>query len=132
MIDEILGKGGTGLPKSTLDQLRDLLRQEAEAAGDEAAHSGGKISPGRVDELERLAHLVEICEAAQPQPARKRWPVIMALGGTLLIVSVLLFARMAETEIELDLTLSEVGFVLPKRNPISRGPQQRSSDTAIF
>jgi hypothetical protein len=115
MIDEILWKGGTGLPKSTLDQLRDLLRQQAEAAGDEAAHSAGKISPGRVDELRRLAHLVEICEAAQPQPARKRWPVIVSLGATLLIVSVLLFARIAETEIELDLTLSEVGFVLPKQ-----------------
>lgn len=119
MIDEFLGKGGTGLPKSTLDQLRDLLRQQAEAASDEAAHSGGKISPGRVDELRRLAHLVEIYEAAQPQPARKRWPVIVALGSTLLIVSVLLFARISETEIELDLTLSEVGFVLPKQQVLA-------------
>jgi hypothetical protein len=107
------------LPKSTLDQLRDLLRQQADAASDEAAHSGGNISSERVDELRRLAHLVEICEAAQPRPARKRWPLILALGSTLLIVSILLFARIAETEIELDLTLSEVGFVLPKQQVLA-------------
>jgi hypothetical protein len=107
------------LPKTTLNQLRDLLRRQAEAASDEATQAGGNISPERVEELKRLAQLVEITEAAQPQPARKRWPILVALGGTLLIVSILLFARVAETEIELDLALSEVGFVLPKQQVLA-------------
>jgi hypothetical protein len=107
------------LPKTTLNQLRDLLRRQAEAASDEATQAGGNISPERVEELKRLAQLVEITEAAQPQPPRKRWPILVALGGTLLIVSILLFARVAETDIELDLALSEVGFVLPKQQVLA-------------
>ena len=35
------------------------------------------------------------------------------LGSTLLVVSMLLFARVRETEIELDLAVQEAGFVLP-------------------
>jgi len=112
-------KGGTGVPKTKLDQLRDLLRQQAETACDEAAHPDGKVSPERVDELKRLANLIEIYDATHSQSSRKRWPIIVALGITLLIVSVLIFARVAETEIELDLSLSEVGFDLPRRQVLA-------------
>lgn len=99
-------------------QLRDLLNRQAKAASEEAVRSGGQVPGEQIEALERLARLVELCDAAQPR-TRQRWPVIVALAGTLLIVSVLLFARVAETDIELDMTLSEVSFVLPTQQKLT-------------
>lgn len=43
----------------------------------------------------------------------------MALGITLVVVSLLLFARVRETEIEADLSLSEASFVLPTQQVLT-------------
>jgi hypothetical protein len=96
------------------DPLRDLLNRQAKAVSEEAIQSGGQVSAEQVEALGRLVRLVEICDAAGPSPLRKWWPV-GALLSTLLIVSILFFARVSETEIELDLTLSEIGFIFPKQ-----------------
>ena len=100
-------------------QLRDILRRQAQAASDAALQTGGQVSAEQVEALERLARLIEIWDAAQPSPSRKRWPIATALGGTLLIVSVLLFARVSETEIELELALSEISFILPRQQVLT-------------
>jgi hypothetical protein len=107
------------VPQTLGDQLRDLLAQQVRAASDEAIRSGGQIPAEQVDALSRLARLVDLYQAAQPPPARKRWPVVMALASTLVIVSLLLFARVRETEIEADLSLSEVTFVLPTQQVLT-------------
>jgi hypothetical protein len=101
------------------DQLRNLLHHKARAVRGEAIETGGQVTAEALEGLGRLAHLVELCEAAEPPPLRNRLPMVAALGITLLIVSILLFARVSETEIELELTLSEVGFVLPKEQVLS-------------
>jgi hypothetical protein len=101
------------MPEPFGNQLRELLSQQVEAASKEAVHSGGQVSAEQVDALSRLNRLVDLHQAMQPRPLRKRWPVVVVLGITLLIVSLLLFARVAETEIEADLALSEVKFLLP-------------------
>jgi hypothetical protein len=101
------------VPEATADQLRELLRRQVQAAGDEAIHSGGQVPAEQVEALGRLARLVEIHQAAQPARVRKRWPVALLFLATLLVVSILLFARVRETEIELDLAVSEVSFVSP-------------------
>jgi hypothetical protein len=95
-----------------------LLNRQAKTASEEAVRSGGQVAGEQIEALERLARLVVICDAAQP-PTRKRWPVVVALVFTLLIASVLLFARVAETEIELDMALSEVSFVLPTQQKLT-------------
>ena len=92
--------------------LRDLLCQQSKELREEAIRTGGQISAQQVEALERLARLVSIFDAAHP-PTRRKWPMATALGVTLLIVSVLLFARVSETEIELELRLSEASFVSP-------------------
>ncbi len=102
-----------GVHEINKEQLRDLLHQQAKAVSDEAVQAGKPVSAEQVDALRRLAQLVEICDAVQPPP-RKLLPIIAGLGVTLLIVSILLIARVSETEIELDLTVSEVSFVSPK------------------
>jgi hypothetical protein len=107
------------VPKTPGDQLRDLLAEQVRAATDEAIRSGGQVPAEQVDSLSRLARLVEFYQAAQPAPARRRWPVVMALASTLVIVSLLLFARVRETEIEADLSLSEVSFALPTQQQLT-------------
>jgi hypothetical protein len=103
------------MPGKTVDQLKDLLRKLVQAAGEDTLRSGGQVSAEHVDALERLARFVDIYQTVQSPPDRKQWMVAAALVGTLLIVSLLLFLRVKETEIELDLALSEVSFVLPRQ-----------------
>lgn len=108
-----------GGPGTTADQLRDLLRRQVQAASDETIHSGGQISADQVEALSRLARLVEIHQATQPARKRKRGPAALLFGSTLLIVSILLFARVRDTEIELDLAVSEVSFVSPAQQTLA-------------
>jgi len=101
------------------DRFRDLLRRQVRAASEEALRADGAVSPEQLSRLESLARLVEIAEAARPPALRKRWPLAAALGSTLLVVSMLLFARVRETEIELDLAVQEAGFVLPTQQVLT-------------
>jgi hypothetical protein len=103
------------MPGKTVDQLGELLRQRVQAAGEDTLRAGGQVSAEQVDALERLARFVDIYQTTQSPPGRGRWTVAAALAGTLLIVSLLLFVDVSETEIELDLALSEVSFVLPRQ-----------------
>jgi hypothetical protein len=103
------------MPGKTVDQLRDLLRQRVQAVGEDTLRSGGQVSAEQMDALERLARFADTYQTTQSPPDRKRWVVAAALVGTLLIVSLLLFLHVKETEIELDLALSEVSFVLPSQ-----------------
>lgn len=107
------------MPGTTGDELRDLLNQQVQIVSEEALRSDGQVSPQKVENVQRLAHLVDLYQAAQAPRRRRRWPVLVALGITLLIVSLLFFARVAETEIELDLALSEVSFALPTQQVLA-------------
>jgi hypothetical protein len=109
----------TRVPENTGDKLRDLLRRQTQAVSDEALRSGGQVPAEQLESLANLARLVELRQAAQPPIKRRRWPVILVLAGTLLIVSVLFFARLTETEVELDLAVSELGFTLPKQQVLA-------------
>ncbi len=108
-----------GGPGTTADQLRELLRRQVQAASDETIHSGGQVSADQVEALSRLTRLVEIHQVAQPARKRKRGPAALLFGSTLLIVSILLFARVRETEIELDLAVSEFSFVSPAQQTLA-------------
>lgn len=96
------------------EQLRNLLQEQAKKLSEEAVQSEGEVPEDQVEKLERLAQIVEICEKTKPPKARRRWPVGVILGITLLIVMVLLSIKIPKTEIELDLTMTEVRFELSK------------------
>jgi hypothetical protein len=96
------------------EQLRDLLQEQAKKLSDEAVESDGQVSDDQVEKLERLAQIVEICEKTKPPKARRRWPVGVILGITLLIVLGLFSVRIPKTEIELDMTMTETRFELSK------------------
>ena len=92
------------------DPLRSLLHRKVREVSDEAAQHDGEVPSEQLDALNRLARLVEVRDKALP--AVPRWRVAAILAGTLVLVSLLLFLRVRETEVELQLVTSEVGFVL--------------------
>jgi hypothetical protein len=91
--------------------LRALLAKQSDDAAADALETGGQVSAERLEGLGRLARLVELRDATIP--ARSRWTVPLVALATLAGVSVLLFARVSTTEIELELKVSEVSFVVP-------------------
>jgi hypothetical protein len=102
------------------NQLRELLHAEAKALQDGVIRSGGSVPADQLEALQRLRSLVEISEAAQPPPARSHWPLIAVFASTLLIATILLFTGPRSTEIEMDLEVSQVGFVFPNRQVLNQ------------
>ena len=94
------------------DRLRELLRARVRTAIKETLDADGQVHPEHVKDLEELARLVHIADAARQPPRRKLWPIAATLIGALIVVSALLFVRVPETEVELDLTAEEIGFVV--------------------
>lgn len=94
-------------------QLRALLHARAETAHQRALENGGAVPADELDELERLNRLIALLEDVRGPRRRKRWPVAAALGATLLVASILLFARVPATDIELAVITTEASFVLP-------------------
>ena len=101
------------------NQLRNLLHSNAKDLQNEALSSGGAVPAEKLEALRRLSELVGICDSAELTPPRRRWPLIAVFGCTLLIVSILLFTGPRSTEIEMNLRLDQIGFVLPVRQVLS-------------
>ena len=97
------------------ESLRQLLMARTSAAVEKAVRSGGEIAEDEVAALGRLARLVEHRKAAEAPPPRRPWPLVVLGASTLLIASVLLFARVPETEVELEIGATEVSFSLPSQ-----------------
>jgi hypothetical protein len=91
-----------------------MVRSESRALSDEAIRSGGQVDENRLKSLERLTRLTELRAAAESPGPGVRWPAVALLVGTLVIVSALFFARVPETEVELELSVSELSFRLPR------------------
>jgi hypothetical protein len=102
-------------PGKEPDRLGDLLNKKVRALYNETIKSDGRVSENEFNELERLQRLVEINKTTSFPPRRTRWSVVLILGLTLVIVSILFFARVRSTEIQLDLSLSELSFDIPKQ-----------------
>ena len=95
------------------EQLRRLLARRVSEASAQALRAEGELAPEQLTRLERLARLVAIADAARLAERRRRWPLAAALGVTLALVSVLLFAHVRETVVEIELAVQEIGFTLP-------------------
>jgi hypothetical protein len=97
--------------------LRDRFEKELSTLAADAANSDSIILADRIELLNSLAKLIETRDSLRPKP-RNWWPPVV-LACTLIIVSVLLFARVRETEIELDVSVAQVGFSLPDAQVLS-------------
>jgi hypothetical protein len=105
------------MPGSEKDPLRELLKRELDAFSTDSTGADANISPGRIEMLNNLAKLVETRDSLQPRP-RNWWPPLI-LAGTLIIVSVLLFGRVRETDIELEISVAQLDFELEKSEVLS-------------
>src|SRR5882762_1058553 len=105
------------------DQLRELLNQQVKELCNQAIQTDGKFPHNKLESAEHLRRLIELASLSLPPKRRHRWPIVALFGTTLAIVSVLLFARVRTTEIELDLSLSEIGFRLPQQQVLADAMQ---------
>jgi hypothetical protein len=110
----------------TKDQLSDLLKQRTKNAEAQAILSGGTIPPEEYETLQRLARLIEIRSSAAPPPRKFSRAAIAVFVSTLIIVSLLFFARVSVTEIELDVALSQLGFRLPQQQVLTEATRLSS------
>lgn len=97
-------------------ELRKLLNRRAKALSKKAVDANGEVTADQVEELERLADLLEIYNATKTP---KRWVVIPVFLVTLIIVTLLLVIHRPEMEIELDLAVSELGFVVQEQQALT-------------
>ena len=104
---------------TTKQQLQNLLQQQAAKLSEQTIRSGGHVDDNKLSELKQLEQLVQIHKTIEPAPAKARWPVITLLALTLMIVSILLFARVSSTEVELDLLVSEISFRIPEHQALT-------------
>jgi hypothetical protein len=104
---------------SRKDALRGWLDQEI-AALEEKAVRGEPPPAARLRTLASVAELTRIRDAARKEGHGKWW-VAAALGVTLAVVSILLFARVHETAIEIEVTATEVSFTLASDQVLTVG-----------
>jgi len=109
------------------DALRSLLDAQLRELADAVHVSGGQVPSEASANAERLARLVQIQRNLAP-PARtgQRWRMVALFAGTLALVSLLLLATVRETEVGLDLVVSELRFTLAARQQLSE-PLQLAS-----
>src|SRR6266851_4200159 len=104
--------------RTDADALRALMARQTDELAAEALRTEGQIPAERLEALGRLARLVVMRDAAVTA-LRRRWAVPFVALGTLACASVLLFARVSSTEVEMELNVSEFSFVLPTVQVIS-------------
>jgi hypothetical protein len=104
------------MSKAEKDPIRELLRRQTNALS-KKVEGGESVSADELAEVGRTLRLIEFRDAAAPP--RRNWWAAGVLAATLAILSVLLFVRVSETEVELDLTISGVRFSLSRDQVIA-------------
>jgi hypothetical protein len=90
------------------DNLRQLLAKKLTEAEAEALRNEGVILESTLNDVARLARLVQIHDKLKNPPTLQRWPVAVVFALTLFLASILLFSHVRETGIDLQVVLSEV------------------------
>jgi hypothetical protein len=96
-------------------QLADKVRDLAE----EARQNGGNIDADALANAQRLSQLWQLQRDLTPSREKNRWAVAALFAATVAIVSVLLLAHVRESEVELDLMVSELRFKVDSRQQLT-------------
>jgi hypothetical protein len=99
------------------DALRERFDRELSDLTARAAQPDLGLEPERLAALNRLAQLIAVRDSMRAK--RRNWLSALVLLGTLAIVSLLLFATVSETDIELELAVTEVAFDLSKEQVLT-------------
>jgi hypothetical protein len=92
------------------DDVRRLLAVRTAAAIASAHKTGGDVPPAELDALNRLARLLDLQKSSSDARPKRAWEVAGILVATLIAVSVLLFARKNQTEVELEIDATHITF----------------------
>ena len=103
---------------SGLENLRAVVRERAAKAADVAA-KGGSVPQEEIDSLRNLSDLCGTLESTAVKPKANRW-----IPGTLFLLalicaSILLFRRVAATQVEIDATATSAEFRLAQTRPLT-------------
>jgi hypothetical protein len=99
------------------DPLRELLDRRLEILAAQATHASSGPSAEEIEAISRLAKLIDLRDSLRPR--RRNWWPASVLTGTLAVVSVLLFVRIPDTEIEMEVASRELTFTLAKEQVIT-------------
>jgi hypothetical protein len=94
------------------DFWKKALEAKLAALRKEASQNDCVIPSESVRLVKDLDSLLKIEESLVPPAQPPRWPVVLAFFCTLVIVSVLFFAHVRSTRIDLDATVSEITFTV--------------------
>ncbi len=108
---------GSKKSRTEVSELRRLLARRTEETAAEVVQTG-TVPGDRMEELTRLERLLKLRESSRAGE-RRGWSLPLVAGITLLVASFLLFTHVRNTPVELDLTVSEIGFVVPTSQPLS-------------
>jgi hypothetical protein len=107
------------MEQNNIDKLRQMLSEKAKAAVDKSISKDGKLAADEIDSLEQLSRLVKLVESSQTKRRPNLWLLPALFLTTLIILSILLFGHVSETEIELDVTASDVSFAVPDQQVLT-------------
>jgi hypothetical protein len=83
----------------------DMLQAEIEA-------NDGLVPSLEVREIERIFSITSIARSFEPRNKPPRWPFVLAFVATFLIVTASFFLRVSSTQIDLDVDVSELTFIV--------------------
>lgn len=109
----------SSLSRKDDQRLRELLIRKADTLASETLEANGDVRVEAMESTEHLARVIAVRGKARGLVPRKRWPALVALTGTLALLSILLFSRVPHTQVALDVALAEVSFVLPTQQVLT-------------
>jgi hypothetical protein len=101
-------------------RIRTYLHDAAQKLGEEAVQTPEALSEEQLQRLERFAKLSELYDKTKPPRKPARWPVITILALVVLIIGLALLFKIPRTEVELELTSTDLQFTLPKQAALTR------------
>lgn len=108
----------TRVPKEDLDAL---LASRIEAARVNLLKGNGRLDTVEIEEIERVARFIALHKEMTPPKRERHVLAIGLLVGTLIAVSLLMYARLPTTDVEVFATTSEVGFRSQAPQTLSEG-----------
>ncbi len=107
-------------------RLNTQFRRKLDIFLDDLMDSEETLSLEKVDEIERLAKIIEITNQSIKRSRNQPWILFMTILGAIILVGLLHSCRKTETEVVLEAKLSGLSFQMSEDKDLSR-PSQLSS-----
>lgn len=102
-----------------LQSLRAVLRERTAQAAANALKNGGSVSSEEIASIRNLSNLCDTLDSTVPAKAN-RWTPLLLFTLALACASLLLFRRVATTDVEISVKASSAEFRLAKTRYITR------------